>query len=159
MKGNHVAPWIALTVLGLLAGCQGAKAPETFPQSAADGWLGSFNGGDVDGLALMYASDAEVMPPDQPTVTGHDAIEAFWKTYNPGEVRIEVSAVETMKVGDLWFREGAYAAIYPAEGEPRVGKFIELWKKEGSAWLLHRQMWNRNNPLPAQMPAVADEPS
>jgi len=49
--------------------------------------------------------------------------------------------------------------MFPDEGETRVGKFIELWKKEGNNWLLYRQMWNRNAPLAAQTApsATADD--
>jgi ketosteroid isomerase-like protein len=161
MNRIHVAPCFALALLAALAGCQGAAPPGDFPQKAADGWLGSFNGGDVDGLSLMYSEDAQVMPPDSPIVAGHDAINEFWQSYNPGQVRIEVTEADTKKLGDFWFREGAYKAVYSDEGEPRVGKFIELWKKEGNAWLLYRQMWSPNSQLPvlAQPESTGDEPS
>jgi len=153
MNRNHVAPWVALIALVGLAGCDMAKAPAPFPQAAADGWIGAFNSGDVDGLAMMYSEDAEVLPPDQPIVAGHEAIATFWKTYNPGQVRLEVSAVDSVRLGDYWYREGSYSALFPEEGEPRVGKFIELWKQVDSAWLLYRHMWSTNAPPPAQMPA------
>ena len=152
MKRLQFAPWIALIALVGLAGCDGAKAPEPFPQAAADGWVAAFNSGDVAGLALMYSPDARILPPDQPIISGSGAIEEFWKSFNPGNVRIEVSEVETRKLGDYWFREGSYNGLYPAEGEPRVGKFIELWTKVDSAWLIQRQMWSPNAPTPAQMP-------
>ena len=141
--------------LASLAGCDSAKAPEVFPQATADGWLAAFNSGDVAGLALMYTPEAAILPPDQPIVSGHDAIGEFWKSFNPGQVRIEISGVETLKLGDDWFREGTYSAIYPEEGEPRLGKFIELWVKAGSTWLIHRQMWSPNAPPPASMPDIA----
>ena len=160
MKWTHVAPWISSAVLALLVGCGKAGSPDAFPQAVADSWLGSFNSGDVDGLALMYTDDAKILPPDRPIVTGAP-IDEFWRGYNPGAVRIEVGEVETRKLGELWFREGAYKAAYPDEGEPRVGKFIELWKKEGNAWLLYRQMWSANSPLPvlAAPASTADESS
>jgi ketosteroid isomerase-like protein len=150
----HPAPWIALIALAGLAGCESAKAPEAFPQAAADGWIAAFNSGDAAGLALMYSPQAKILPPDEPIVSGYDAIEKFWRNYNPGNVRIEISEVESAKLGDYWFREGAYSSKYPAEGEPRVGKFIELWAKVDSAWLLHRQMWSPNVPPPAQEPST-----
>lgn len=156
MNRNPIAPWIAMIALAGLAGCEMAKAPEPFPQAAADGWLGAFNSGDVDGLALMYTEDSEMLPPDEPIVAGHEAIVAFWKTYNPGQVRLEVSAVDSVRLGDYWYREGSYTALVAEEGEPRVGKFIELWKKVGSAWLLYRHMWSPNAPAPAQMPTPED---
>ena len=161
MKSIHVAPGLALVMLAGLAACESAPAPEPFPQAVADGWLGSFNGGDVDGLVLAYSDDARVLPPEEPAVSGHDAILEFWRDYNPGQVRIALGEVETRRIGDFWFREGGYTAKFPNEGEPRVGKFIELWKKEGNNWLLYRQMWNRNAPLAAQTKtdAPADDPA
>ena len=154
MNRFHFAPWIALIALAGFAGCERAKAPEPFPQAAADGWVAAFNSGDVAGLALMYSPDSEILPPDQPIVTGHDAIEKFWSSFNPGRVRIETSEVESMQLGDYWFREGTYSGLDPTEGEPRFGKFIELWKKVDNAWLIHRHMWSPNTPPPAEMPAI-----
>ncbi len=152
MNRIHVAPPVALALLALLAGCKAAGPPEEFPQAAADAWLGSFNGGDVAGLALSYTADARLLPPDEPPIAGPEAIEAFWQAYGPGQVRLEQGDVESRKIGDLWFREGAYKAQFTDEGEPRVGKFIELWKRENGNWLMYRQIWNRNAPL-------ADEPA
>jgi len=156
MSRFHIAPWVALIALAGLAGCESAEAPEAFPQAAADGWIAAFNSGDAAGLSLMYSPDAKILPPDQPIVSGYDLIEEFWRNYNPGSVRIEISEVESAKLGDYWFREGAYSSKYPAEGEPRVGKFIELWTRVGSAWLLYRQMWSPNVPPPPQVSAAPD---
>ena len=162
MKTIHVAPPAVLALLALFAGCKGAAPPEAFPQAAADAWLGSFNGGDVAGLVLSYSADAKLLPPDEPIISGAEGIEAFWQAYGPGQVRLEQGDVESMKIGELWFREGAYKAQFANEGEPRVGKFIELWKRENGNWLMYRQMWNRNAPLaPAASAAdvAADEPA
>jgi ketosteroid isomerase-like protein len=162
MNGIHVAPPVVLALLALFAGCKAAAPPEEFPQGAADAWLGSFNGGDVAGLVLSYSADAKLLPPDEPIIKGAEAIEAFWQGYGPGQTRLEVGEVESMKVGDLWFREGTYRAQFADEGEPRVGKFIELWKRENGNWMMFRQIWNRNAPLaPAVTPgdAPADEPA
>jgi ketosteroid isomerase-like protein len=144
MNRFHLAPWITLVALAGLAGCQQVSAPEPFPQAAADGWVAAFNSGDAAGLALMYSPDAKILPPDQPIVSGPEAIADFWKAFNPGNVRIEISEVETMRLGEYWFREGTFTGLYPNEGEPRVGKFIELWEKVDSAWLIHRHMWSSN---------------
>jgi ketosteroid isomerase-like protein len=160
MSAKLWTPCIVLIVLAA-SGCERAAAPEEFPQAAADGWLGSFNGGDVDGLVLMYSADAQLLPPDEPIIAGAESIQKFWKEYNPGQVRIEVGEADTEKLGDFWLREGSYKAQFPDEGEPRVGKFIELWEKENGNWLLYRQMWNRNAPLAPEAveDATADEPA
>ena len=162
MNTLRVAPPVALALLALLAGCKAAAPPEEFPQAAADAWLGSFNGGDVAGLGLSYTADARVLPPDEPIISGVTDIEAFWQAYGPGQVRLEQADVQSMRIGELWYREGVYKAQFSDEGEPRVGKFVELWKRENGNWLMYRQMWNRNAPLaPAVAPgdAPADEPA
>ena len=156
MKRQYFVSWIAgLALLGL-AGCERAEeADGFFPHAAADGWIAAFNSGDAAGLALMYTSDAQVLPPDQPIVSGHEAVEAFWQSANPGTVRMEVSGVETAKLGRYWFRQGTYTAKDETEGQPEFGKFIELWAPEGNNWLLYRQMWSPNAPQPAAMPGAA----
>jgi ketosteroid isomerase-like protein len=106
----------------------------------------------------MYSEDAEILPPDQPIVAGHQAIETFWQTFNPGEVRIAVSEVHSERLGEYWFREGTYSAKYAEEGQPRIGKFIELWKKTDGNWLIYRHMWSPNASRPAGMPAATATP-
>lgn len=162
MNRIHVAPPVALALFALLMGCNAAAPPEAFPQAAADAWLGSFNGADVSGMGLAYTSDARLLPPDEPIIAGTTDIEAFWQAYGPGQVRLEQADVQSMKLGDMWYREGVYRAQFADEGEPRVGKFVELWKQENGNWLMYRQMWNRNAPPgPAAPPedAPADEPA
>jgi ketosteroid isomerase-like protein len=153
MNRIRLVSWVALIALAGAA-CERTETPEAFPQAAADGWVAAFNSGDAAGLALMYSEDSLLLPYDRPTVSGTAAIEEFWLEYQPGQVRIEVSGVSAERVGPYWFREGSYTAIYPDEGEPRVGKFMELWKQAGSAWLLYRQMWSPNAPTPPGMPAT-----
>jgi len=155
MNPKLLASWIGCIALLGAAGCERAEPPQAFPQAAAEGWVAAFNSGDAAGLTLMYTQDSEVLPPDEPIVSGHAAIEEFWRNYNPGQVRLEISEVETSRLGDYWYREGTYSSLVQDEGMPRIGKFMELWKKEGSAWLLYRHMWSPNAPPPAQMPDVA----
>ena len=121
MSAKLWTPCIALLLLAA-SGCERAASTGEFPQAAADGWLGSFNGGDVDGLVLMYSADAQILPPDEPIIAGAEPIREFWKSYGPGQVRIGVSEVDSQKLGDFWLREGSYKAQFPDEGESRVGK-------------------------------------
>jgi ketosteroid isomerase-like protein len=160
MNRQHFVSWIVCLALLGAAGCERIAAPDAFPQAAADGWIAAFNSGDAAGLAMMYVPEAQILPPDQPIVTGHEAIEGFWKSANPGTVRVEVSEVETVRLGEYWFRQGTYTALDQAEGEPEFGKFIELWAPQDTNWLLYRQMWSPNAPPPAEMPdAKTDEPA
>lgn len=156
MKRHHFVSWIGCIALFGLAGCERAGEPDGFfPHAAADGWIAAFNSGDAAGLALMYTADAQILPPDQPIVSGHEAVEAFWQNANPGTVRLEVSGVEAARLGRYWFRQGTYTSKDETEGQPEFGKFIELWAPQDNNWLLYRQMWSPNSPQPGQMPDAA----
>ncbi len=155
MNLTHWKPWIALVAALALLGCEKAVVPEPFPQAAADAWVAAFNSGDAAGLALLYSPRAEVLPPNAPIVSGHAAIEEFWKSANPGTVRIKISTVEVSVFGDFAFRQGTYQTNEESEAATDFGKFIELWKKIDSAWYLYRQMWSSNAP-PGMAEAVPE---
>ncbi len=163
MNRIHVAPPVALALLVLLAGCKAAAPPEDFPQAAADAWLGSFNGGDVAGLVLSYTADAKLLPPDEPPIVGsRGRSRRSGRPIARARCASSRATWSRRRLGELWFREGAYKAQFADEGEPRVGKFIELWKQENGNWLMYRQIWNRNAPLAPGAPpedTPADEPA
>lgn len=152
-------PWILLVAALALAGCERAAAPEPFPQAVADAWVAAFNSGDAAGLALLYSPKAELLPPNAPVVSGHAAIEEFWKTANPGTTRIKVSTVEISMFGDFAFRQGTYETAEEGLAENEFGKFIELWRKIDSAWFIYRQMWSSNAPPGMALPPAEAAPA
>jgi uncharacterized protein (TIGR02246 family) len=149
---------MAVVVLAMTcaAGCMQSPAPEAFPQDVADAWVQRFAAHDAAGIAALYTEDAQLLPPDMEVVNGRAAIQEFVAKNNPpGGPAFEFATIETLVFGDYAHRQGSFTVKGPDGATLETGKFIELWKKAGGKWLIHRDMWSRNE-QPARSP---DEPS
>jgi uncharacterized protein (TIGR02246 family) len=143
---------MAMMSLAMLsaAGCMRSPAPEPFPQEVADAWVERFAAHDATGVAALYTEDAQLLPPDMEVVSGRAAIREFTATNNPADgPAFEFATIETLVFGDYAHRQGGYKVKGPDGSTLESGKFIELWKKVGDKWLIHREMWSRNAPAAA----------
>jgi uncharacterized protein (TIGR02246 family) len=112
-----------------------------------------FARGDAAAVAALYTSDARLMPPDAPTLSGAEAITAYWQgAMSHG---ITAATLETVDVqtsgGDLATEIGRFTLSMEAAGGGRAeqtGKYIVLWKHEGGTWKLHADIWNGDAPAP-----------
>lgn len=161
---DRAAPLLLLLLLLASAGCAPGPVPEAFPQDVADGWIERYTAHDAAGVAALYTEDAQLLPPDAEIVSGRAAIQEFIERTNPpGSAALEIATVETLVFGDYAYRQGSFrlngGANAQVSGNGQVsGKFIELWKKTDGKWLIHRDIWSANAPLPAPT-ATADAPS
>lgn len=116
--------------------------------------------GNVDSLLVFYASDALVMMPNMPSVTGTAAIrEAFTGMLTMGKPTVFHLATDRVAVsGDMAVEAGRYHYRGPGEGGAVVadsGKYLAHWHKmtDGS-WVMKEDIWNSDlPPMPAPPPA------
>jgi uncharacterized protein (TIGR02246 family) len=166
-----------LTALALMAACQSAPKSGTATMgaesaavpaglSAADEaairavdaeWTRSFSASDANALSAVYASDATLLPPNEPVVKG----EAM-KKYNAdmlssfaGSIDLTTTAVEGR--GDLAYAVGTYRAVLTpkkAGAKPlptEDGKYVEVLKKQADgSWKIVYDMWSSNAPVGKQ---------
>jgi uncharacterized protein (TIGR02246 family) len=157
--GRPVA-WVAVATLVAAGGCAGSEAPEPFPEETAAALAARLAARDAAAIASFYTEDAVLLPPDMEPVSGRAAIQEFFaRTHAGGAPRVELATVETYMLGDHAWRQGTFRLDGPGEGEPVAGKFVELWKKSGGRWLVHRDIWNANAPPPAAPEPEPDEPA
>ncbi|HEV7903518.1 MAG TPA: DUF4440 domain-containing protein [Pyrinomonadaceae bacterium] len=110
-----------------------------------------FKRGDAAGIAALYTADARLMPPGVPTLSGTEAITAFWQAaMNQG---IKAATLETIDVetsgGTLATEIGQFTLSMesPRGGQvEQTGKYIVLWKNDGGTWKLHADIWNGDAP-------------
>lgn len=109
-----------------------------------------YNGGDARGLAALYTTDGEIMPPNAPTVKGRAQIAAlirsFWKA---GDVTIRLRTIEVEGASDLAWEVGLYALSNKAGKVTDRVKYIVVWKRVGGTWMLFRDIFNSDLPLPS----------
>ena len=116
-------------------------------ESASAAFCESFNRGDAAGVAALYTSDAQIMPPGASRIDGRQAIQDFWQGFvdaNVGDLTLRSDEVEDF--GNQAADIGTVSASAPGEGDARVqltGKYIVMWMKGANgAWHIHRDIWN-----------------
>jgi uncharacterized protein (TIGR02246 family) len=134
--------FVALSVFGL-TGCQHAQLR---PFSDSDrntirASIARFDKAVIDrdwrAIALLYAEDGILLPPNGQIVQGRPAIERFFSGF-PIVTTFRQEVVETEGVGNL-----AYA-----RATSDFGKVITIWRKQpDNSWLVVRGMWNSNTPM------------
>jgi uncharacterized protein (TIGR02246 family) len=122
-----------------------------------DTHVAALNTNDADAWVACFAPDAVQMPPNDPPNIGTDHI----RTWSSGmlaafraEFSLDIDEVEL--AGDDWaFERGTYTiALTPKAGGTPIrdtGKYLTIYRRQTDhSWLMARDIWNSNNPLPGQ---------
>ena len=108
----------------------------------------AFNSGNAAGVAALYTSQAEVLPPGAPAATGRDAIQKFWQSaIQAGVKNLHLSTVSVDRYGPAMREIGSFTMDMPGQGGQvthATGKYVVIWKREGRSWLLDTDIWNTN---------------
>ncbi len=142
-----------------MSGCASqpaAQADTTADQTALKEvtvtWFKSFNAGDADTAAALYAEDAVLMPPHAPVANGRAAIREFLAKDSAGAKSAGlklVNGTETAGVnGDWGWNSGSYT-IQDASGKTvDSGSYLSVSRKVNGKWLYVRDTYNSDQPLP-----------
>lgn len=101
--------------------------------------------GDIEGAARnVYTSDAVILPPGAPMISGRDAIIDFWMqaARDLALEQVELSTVELRQAGEYVHQIGR--ALLTVGGQQVEGKYTLLWKQEDGRWKWHVDCWNLN---------------
>ena len=100
-------------------------------------------------LAALYTTDAMAFPPGSDIVRGRDAIQKMWQgVIDSGVKSAELTTTEVDSQGTVAHEVGNYAM---KDGSGKVldrGKYVVIWKRDGAAWRIHRDIWNSSMPAP-----------
>jgi ketosteroid isomerase-like protein len=103
-------------------------------------WTTAYNAGDAAGLMALYDKDAELSTRPNINVVGRDAIGSFWKQdFGDGKPSTTLTLTDVYMSGDLAHLEGEYDVS--DKGQVTKGHYVQLWKQDGNAWRIHREMW------------------
>ncbi|MDZ7802090.1 MAG: DUF4440 domain-containing protein [Trueperaceae bacterium] len=111
-------------------------------------WGARYNANDLEGVSMLYAEDAVVMPPNAELVQGRDNVTPILAAYQEaGAVRIDVHALESYGIegGTAW-GVGPYR-LFDGDGEVvGVGKFLIMYRAVDGTWKITRHIWNSDLP-------------
>lgn len=100
-------------------------------------------------LDQIYTSDARILPPGAPMISGREAIRKFWADMVTGAnaKSAVLRSMDVMPSGDGAVEIGkAVLTIEPAgQAETQLeAKYVVFWKQEDGRWKWHVDIWNMN---------------
>lgn len=119
-------------------------------ESAANAWGIALSSNDADAMASRTTDDFMLIPPNGPPAYGREAAHAVWrKTVQPDTWQTTLTVKETAVLGDTAYRTGEYSNQLPNGTVVKRGMFIDIWRKVGGDWLIHRHMYSVSEPTNA----------
>ncbi|HLJ47485.1 MAG TPA: nuclear transport factor 2 family protein [Bryobacteraceae bacterium] len=103
----------------------------------------------IDALDDIYTSDARILPPGAPMITGRDAIKKFGSDFIAGANAKSaiLSSVDVMPAGDGVVEIGRAELTIEPEGQSAQVevKYVVYWRHEEGRWKWHVDIWNPNS--------------
>ncbi len=98
-------------------------------------------------MSGLYATDAQLFPPNADIVQGSQAIGEMWKTvYGSGIKKVKLETLEARQDGEMVIETGKYMLYGADDKQADMGKYLVVWKKENGAWKLYRDIFNTSMP-------------
>lgn len=135
-----------------------AEADRAAIRAGNEAWLTTFNSGNREGLAAVYASDAILYPPGSPPVAGREAITGAFGGMIDAGISGEIAVEETEVSGPLGYQIGSFVLTAADGGLVDEGHFVEIWGLEDGRWVMRRDIFNSDLPPAGATEQPAEEP-
>jgi ketosteroid isomerase-like protein len=142
---------IPLAFFAMLTACGDGTQVETDLaglRDMGDNFQIQLNIRDNTALAAIYGAKGSVMPPNAETVTGREAIEAFWGEFLASGNIINIKDSQVRANGNIGYRVGTYTIASPYNELLDKGKYIEVWHHDEAGWHLMYDIFNSDRPPP-----------
>ena len=109
-----------------------------------------FRNRNFDALDQIYTSDARILPPGAPLVSGRPAIKDFWSSQIQAvnAKSAVLTSVDVMQSGDGIVEIGRTRLSMEPEGQTATWmevKYVVYWRQEDARWKWHVDIWNPNS--------------
>lgn len=143
---------LTLFSVAMLAACGGdgqqINADPAGIRDMADNLQVQFNIRDTAAIAAVYAPNGSIMPPNAETVTGREAIEAFWGEFLASGNILGIKGTEVRASGNIGYRVGTFTIASPHNELVDRGKYIEVWHHDATGWQLMYDIFNSDRTQP-----------
>ena len=99
-----------------------------------------------DALDQIYTTDARILPPGAPMISGRSAIKEFWsgmiQSANAKSAVLE--SIDVIATGDGAVEIGRATLTLEPNAQMEV-KYVVYWKNEDGRWKWHIDIWNANS--------------
>jgi ketosteroid isomerase-like protein len=113
-------------------------------------FMGAFARGDAQSVAGCYTAEAWLLPPGSDVVQGTAAIATFWRgAMDAGITSVTLDTVEVEGREDTAGEVGRFTLSGRDGVTLDRGKYVVIWRRDGGAWKLHRDIWNTSQAAPA----------
>ncbi len=103
---------------------------------------------DTAAIAAIYAPNGSIMPPNAETVTGREALDAFWVEFLATGNIVNIKANQVRANGDIGYRVGTYTIASPHNELIYRGKYVEVWHHGNEGWRLMYDIFNSDRAQP-----------
>jgi uncharacterized protein (TIGR02246 family) len=138
-----------------------AAAEEAALKAITVAWFEAYNAGEVEKIVGMYTEDAVLMPPHAPVANGHAAIRTFLTTDTAAAkaagVKLVAGPAAAGFEGNTGWESGSYTIADASGATVDSGSYLTVARKSDGKWLLTRDTYNSDRPLPAPTAAPATE--
>jgi len=113
-------------------------------------FMAGYANADAAAVALIYATDAVLMPDNAPTVKGRTDIEAAMAASFTGpQISLTLNSWSIERKGNTAYELGDWVIeIKPEGAEPMMdnGDYVVVWQRqENGEWLMQVDIYNSNN--------------
>ncbi len=110
-------------------------------------FMATFGRQDAAELASLYTANGQLLPANSDVVSGAAGIQEFWQgAFDQGLREAVLETVELEDHGDTATEVGRYTLKADGGAVADPGKYIVIWKNDGGAWKLHRDIWTTSQP-------------
>ncbi len=108
-----------------------------------------FGKGNFGALNDIYTSDARILPPGAPMVSGREGIKKFWSdvVQSLHATSAVLESIDVMPAGDGVVEIGSASLTAAPPGQPAAKievKYVVYWREEDGRWKWHVDIWNMN---------------
>jgi ketosteroid isomerase-like protein len=101
-------------------------------------------------LDSIYTTNATILPPGAPMISGRQAIKEFWTNLiqSANAKSAVLSSVDVTPTGDGVVEIGRALLTVQPEGSTEAQmevKYVVFWREEDNCWKWHIDIWNQNS--------------
>jgi ketosteroid isomerase-like protein len=159
----RAAATIAVLSLSLGAGACSGPTPREFTRADREAIVKSnadlvaaFNAGDLDGIVPLYSPESLFMPPNSPSMRGHDAVRSYFRNLlEEDEARLQMESEEISGHGPIAMQSGTYVLEITRGGKISRdrGKYMRMLRLTAGIWRIEKSMWSSDLPEPTVVAA------